>query len=297
MRDFQIFSDGACDIGTKNKEKYGITLIPFYVSLDHETYYKEVVELELDAYYKTLIEEKCYPKTSLPAVQDYMDAFLPALKAGKDIICLTISAQFSSSMQSAMTAKQMLEEDFPDATIHIVNSALATLGQGILVMEMCKMKEAGKTLDEVLAYAEEAKVSARIHFLVGDLSYLEAGGRIGKAASISGSILKIKPLLVLKDGELAAIGVARSQQKAFQKLLDFTTAYYNENNENPADFTMAVATTNDWDALAGLYKNATATFPTATFTNPFQIGATISSHTGPGTTGVCCVRKWESLVK
>lgn len=297
MRDFQIFSDGACDIGTKNKEKYGITLIPFYVSLDHETYYKEVVELELDTYYKTLIEEKCYPKTSLPSVQDYMDAFLPALEAGKDIICLTISALLSSSIQSAMTAKQMLEEDFPDATIHIVNSTLATLGQGILLLEMCKMKEAGKSLEEVLAYAEAAKISAFINFLVGDLSYLEAGGRIGKAASISGSILKIKPLLVLKDGELSATGVARSQQKAFQKLLDMTTQYLKESGENPSDFTMTVATTNDWDALASLYENAKEAFPEAAFEKPFQIGATISSHTGPGTTGVCCVRKWESLAK
>ncbi|WP_317854016.1 DegV family protein [Chakrabartyella piscis] len=297
MRKFQIFSDGACDIGTKNQEKYGIGLVPFYVSLDHETYRKEVVELPLDDYYKVLTEGKCYPKTSLPSVQDYMDAFLPALQADKDIICLTISTTLSSSLQAAMTAKQMLEEDFPEATIHIVDSQQATIGQAILVTEMGRMQQDGKSLAEALAYVEEAKITSRINFLVGDLSYLEAGGRIGKVASISGSILKIKPLITLKNGEIVASGVSRSQHKAFQKILDMTKAYFTETGEDPSDYAMATATTNDWEVLKEFTVSAKEAFPTVDFGEPYQIGATISSHTGPGTSGICFVKKYETIIK
>ena len=86
MAEYQIFSDGACDIGFAKAKELGIGLIPFYISIDHETYYKEIQEISLEEYFRYMTEEKGYPKTSLPSIQDYMDAFRPALEAGKDIM-------------------------------------------------------------------------------------------------------------------------------------------------------------------------------------------------------------------
>lgn len=161
MADFQIFSDGACDMGHELAKEYDIKIIPFYVSLDHETYYKELEELSLEKYYEFLSGDKNYPKTSLPSVQDYIDAFRPALEEGKDLICLTITATLSSSVQSAMTAGNMLAEEFPNAKIHIMNSWHCTGSQALMLMEAAKMKRAGRTMAETIDYLERAKVDAK----------------------------------------------------------------------------------------------------------------------------------------
>lgn len=294
MANFQIFSDGACDIGLENSKKYDVKIIPFYVSLDHEIYLKELTELSLEMFYQNITEERGYPKTSLPSVQDYIDAFLPTLKNGEDVICLTITHTLSSSSQSAMTAKLMLEEDFPNAKIHIVNSWHATGSQCLILTEMAKMKAAGKSLEEVLTYAEKAKHDARIHFFVGDLSYLEVGGRVGKLATLSGGILKIKPIIILNGGEINVGGVTRSRQKALDKILDITKKHFKETGENPADYITTIGTTTIWDDIPAFEAKVKEAFPEMEFVAPLQIGATIASHTGPGTSGICFTKKYQA---
>ena len=149
MADYQIFSDGACDIGFGKAAELNIQLIPFYVSIDHENYHKEILEISLDDYFHFMTEEKGYPKTSLPSIQDYVDAFTPALEAGKDVICLTMTRSLTASQESAMTAKSMLEEDFPDRRIEVINSWVATGAQMLLLMEMARMQKNGKSFEEV----------------------------------------------------------------------------------------------------------------------------------------------------
>ncbi|WP_313525745.1 DegV family protein [Anaerotignum sp.] len=294
MADYQIFSDGACDIGKEREKEFGISLIPFYVSLDHEKYYKEIEEISLDEYYKYMTEQKGYPKTSLPSVQDFIDAFRPVLQEGKDIICLTITPSLSSSIQSATTAKLMLEEEFPNAKIYVINSWNITGSQTLMLMEMARMKKDGKTIDEVLDYVEKAKSDARIHFMVGDLSYLEIGGRIGKIATLSGSILKIKPLIILKGGEINVGGAVRSRKKGLTKLVEITTEHFKTTGENPKDYISLVGTTNVWEDVPEFEDDLKKALPDMEFIQSFQIGATVASHTGPGTIGVCFAKKYEA---
>ncbi len=294
MADYQIFSDGACDIGKEREKEFGISLIPFYVSLDHEKYYKEIEEISLDEYYKYMTEQKGYPKTSLPSVQDFIDAFRPVLQEGKDIICLTITPSLSSSIQSATTAKLMLEEEFPNAKIYVINSWNITGSQTLMLMEMARMKKDGKTIDEVLDYVEKAKLDARIHFMVGDLSYLEIGGRIGKIATLSGSILKIKPLIILKGGEINVGGAVRSRKKGLTKLVEITTEHFKTTGENPKDYISLVGTTNVWEDVPEFEDDLKKALPDMEFIQSFQIGATVASHTGPGTIGVCFAKKYEA---
>ncbi|KAF5072964.1 DegV family protein [Anaerotignum sp.] len=294
MADYQIFSDGACDIGKERGKEFDISLIPFYVSLDHQKYYKEIEEISLDEYYRFIIDENGYPKTSLPSVQDFIDAFRPALQQGKDIICTTVTHSLSSSIQSATTAKLMLEEEFPNAKIYVVNCWHITGSQTLILMEMARMKKAGKTIDEVLEYVEKAKFDARIHFMVGDLSHLEVGGRIGKIAALSGSILKIKPLIILKGGEISVGGAVRSRKKGLAKLVDISINHFKSTGENPKDYIAHIGTTNVWDEVPEFEEALKKAFPEMEFVAPFQIGATVASHTGPGTTGFCFAKKYEA---
>lgn len=293
MAEFQIFSDGACDIGFEKAEELGIILVPFYVSIDHETYHKEILELSLDEYFRYMTEEKGYPKTSLPSIQDYIDAFRPSLEAGKDVICLTMTRTLTSSIESARTAKQMLEEEYPDARIHVINSWLGTGAQSLMLQEMARMQKDGKTLQEVVAYTEKAKIDGRIHFMVGDLSYLEIGGRIGKLAVLSGSILKIKPIIILKGGEIGVGGVVRSRKKGFSRIAEVTKNHFAETGENPAHYIATVGTTTIWEDIPDFEAMLKEAVPDMDYLPPFQIGATIATHTGPGTTGICFVKKYE----
>lgn len=292
MADYQIFSDGACDIGFERAAELNIRLIPFYVSIDHENYHKEILEISLDEYYHSMTEEKSYPKTSLPSIQDYIDAFRPALEAGKDILCITMTRTLTASLESAMTAKSMLEEDFPHRNIHVINSWLATGAQSLLLMEMARMQKNGKSLEDVVSYVEKAKVDARIHFMVGDLSYLEIGGRVGKVAALSGSLLKIKPIIILKGGEIGVGGVCRSRKKGFSQIVDVTVKHFKESGENPADYIATAGTTNIWEDIPA-FEEMLKEKVQMDYLPPFQIGATIATHTGPGTTGICFVKKYE----
>ena len=294
MADYQIFSDGACDIGFERAAELNIQLIPFYVSIDHENYHKEILEISLEDYFHYMTAEKGYPKTSLPSIQDYIDAFRPALEAGRDILCLTMTRSLTASQESALTAKSMLEEDFPNAKIHVINSWVATGAQMLMLMEMARMQKNGKTLEEVVSYVEKARGDARIHFMVGDLSYLEVGGRIGKLATLSGGLLKIKPLIILKDGEIGIGGVCRARKKGLTQIVEITKKHFKETGENPADYIATLGSNTIWDDMDAFSALAQEAAPGMTFLPPFQIGATISSHTGPGTTGFCFVKKYEA---
>ena len=293
MADFQIFSDGACDLGLKMSKDLDITLIPFYVSLDHEKYYKEIFELSLDEYYHDMVENNGYPKTSLPSVQDYIDAFRPVLEQGKDVFCLTITHALSSSIQSAQTAKMMLDEEFPERTICVIDSWNITGSQALLLMECSRMKRDGKTLDEIASYVEKAKNDTRIHFMVGDLSHLQVGGRIGKLATLSGSILKIKPVIVFKSGDISFGGAVRSRKKGMARIADLTRNYFKESGEDPSHYIALVGTTNTWEEIPEFRALMEPTMPGADWRESFQIGATVATHTGPGTLGTCFVKKYE----
>ncbi len=296
MSEFQIFSDGSCDMERNVAAEHNINIIPFYVSLDYQHYYKEIEELSLETFYKNIVEEHNFPKTSLPSVQDYADAFTPVLEKGQDIICFTITDTLSGSYQSATTAKLMLEETYPDAKIYIVNSWNATGSQYLMALEASKMQKAGHSIDEVYAFAEKSRADSRIFFMIGSLKHLEKGGRIGKIAALSGSILNIKPLIVLKGGEISLAGVARSRKKGMQKLADLTRAHFEKNGQNPADYRFVVGTTNTWEEVEPFQDFLKNAIPQISFRKAFQIGATIATHTGPGTLGICLVKKFESYL-
>lgn len=295
MSQFQIFSDGAADIPIKVAKENSIEVIPFYVSLDGEHYLKEMTELSLDVYYKEFVEKHLFPKTSLPSVQDYIDAFTPALESGKDILCFNITTTLSGSHQSANTAGEILSEKFPEAKIYIMDSWLATGAQEFLIVEAARMQRDGLSIDQVKANCEKLRHSARIMFMVGGLDHLQKGGRIGKVGAAAGGILKIKPLIELKDGEISLAGVTRSRKGGMKKLAEITKGYFEKTGEKIDDFLFTVGETNTPEEIEAFQEELRGAMPSVVFEKNFLIGATISAHTGPGTLGVCFLKKYDRL--
>ena len=216
MSDFVILSDSSCDLPDSVVNEYNIELIPFYVSFDQNTYYKERVELTIRDFYNTLRKKNVFPKTSLPSVNDYMKIFTSYIRENKGIICFCLTSKFSGSYQAAVNAKNILLEEYPDAKIEVINSIQATAGQGLIVLQAAKMQKAGYSMEDTVRKIEILKETARITFFVDTLEYLEKGGRIGKVSALIGGVLNFKPLIVVKEGELIPYGKIRGRKKALK---------------------------------------------------------------------------------
>lgn len=295
MKDYKIFCDSACDTPIEILHQHDITLIPFYISFDQENYEKEIEEMSIPVFYERLTSEKIFPKTSLPSVHDYMKHFKKAIDAGNDILCICLNSRFSGSYQAAVNAKLMLEEDYPDVNIEVINSIQATSCEGLIVLQAAYMKEAGYSLEKNAATLAEIKKTARIMFTVGSLEYLQKGGRIGKVSSLAGTMLNLKPLIQLKDEELIPYGTIRGRNKSLEKTLQMVKDYFEENNERYDEYDF-VLTTGTAHAEAEKFKVSVENLIGRKIDYPvFTIGVTIGTNTGPDAIGICFVKKHDFI--
>ncbi len=294
MKEYRIFSDSSCDVPPSLIEQYGITLVPFYVTFDQENYYKENIEITNTEFYAQLTKGGIFPKTSLPSVQDYMNCFTEAIEEGKDVLCVCLTQKFSGSYQSAVNAKNILEEKYTEAKIVIVDSIQATAGQGLVVMQAAYMQQAGFTIEETVNRIEEIKETARIMFTVDTLEYLAKGGRIGKATSLAGTMLNLKPMIQLKDAELIPYSNVRGRKKALDKLLFMVEEYFKENNEKYEDYDFCFANATSIEETEQVQKRVEELTGVKITYPVFQIGVTIGTYTGPGALGVCFIKKYNA---
>ncbi len=294
---YQIISDSSCDIPADLIEEKGIYVVPFYVSFDDETYYKENEEIEVRGFYQKMVDNPdVFPKTSLPSVEDYIEAFTPFIKEGKDIVCICISTKFSGSYNSASTAKDVLLESYPDARITVIDAMVNTVLQGLLVLEAARMQENGLTYEETVENIERIKLTGRIIFTVGDMDYLIHGGRVGKVMKVAVNALKIRPMIILKDGELFPFGVARSRKKSLQKILDKVNEHFAEIEESPDDYEIVIGYGYDYDEALEFRDELVQSlsgYSSKKNVDLFQIGATIGVHIGPYALGVGLIRKYD----
>lgn len=293
---YHIISDGSCDLPPELTKEKNITVVPFYVSFDEEHYQKEIVEIGIREFYQEMVDNsKVYPKSSMPSVQDYMDAFLPFVKEGTPIICICITTKFSGSMQSALNAKEMLLEEYPKAEITVIDATVNTVLQGQYVLEAVRLRDRGAGYKETVARLEEIKSTGRIFFTVGDMEYLKHGGRIGKVAGVAGSVLGIRPVITLKQGEIFPSGIGRSRRKTLDKTIDLLLAYLKEENADIDHYSLAVGYGYDYEEAAAFRDHVVEVLNENGYlvdTIPiYQIGATIGVHTGPYPLGLGVIEK------
>ena len=289
---YQIVSDGSCDLDQSLVEQYQIHVVPFYITKDGITHQKEIEEIGIRDFYQFMVDHKdIFPKTSMPSVEDYITTFRPILENGDDIICICITTKFSGSYNSANTAKQMLEEEYPHQNITIIDATVNTVLQGLLVIQACQMRDLEYSYEKTIEIINDIKSTGRIFFTVGNFEYLIHGGRIGKVAGVAAKTLGIKPLIVLKDGEIFASGVTRGREKSKRKIIENTIQHFKELNVDPKTYAFCVGY--GYDKEEGekfrndLFESLKQAFPN--FQEDIllqQIGATIGVHTGPYPIGV-----------
>jgi DegV family protein with EDD domain len=290
---FQIISDGGCDFTVEETQKHNVQIIPFYVTLDQETFLKEGVDITKEEYFKRLLNDKTlFPKTAQPSPQDYIDVYTPYLKEGKDILSLTISSKLSGTYNSATLAATTLKEEFPKRSIIVVDSLNAANGEGLLLREIISMRDAGLSLEETAKIAEDIKKTIRIYFTLESLEYLRRGGRVGPTTALVGGILGLRPVLQLVDGTVDQLDSVRGSKKVLQWIAQGVTAALEDDKDN-VNISIGHILKAD-DALK--VKKIIESSLDVNITNPIaEVGATIGTHAGPGALVVSYCKKYENF--
>ena len=291
---FQVISDSGCDFTKEEANNHNVHVVPFYVSFDHENYLKEGVDISRDDYFNKLINEKAlFPKTSQPSPQDYIDAYTPYLKEGKDIISVTISSELSGSYASTVIAKDALAEEFPDRQIILIDSRNASVGQYLTLKEIIKMRDAGLEVIETERIAREILKTIRVYFTVENLEYLKRGGRIGPTTALIGGILGLCPILQLADGSLSQLDNVRGKKNALRLIEEAMVFALKDEVENINMVISHILSENDAANFVGNVEKAL----NMKIQNPISgIGLTIGAHTGPGALAFAYCRKYDNFL-
>lgn len=293
---FQIVTDSSWDI-QNGAEELNVKVIPFSMTLDGgKTYQKEDIELPVRDLYEFMVKNpNKFPKTAQPALEDYFEVFEEIAKAGNDILCFTLSSKLTGSINSALLAKTMIEDQYPNTKVEVIDTTLATVLQGIGIREITRYRDRGATIEQAASRAKEIFTTGRIFFTVENLDYLIAGGRVGKAKGAAANAFNIRPLILLKEGELFNNGVAHGRKKSLTKILNQMVDYIAENKIDVNKYTFVVGFGYDKDEGEKFFERVKSTVE-ETFSNPIeisleQIGGLIGVYTGPYPIGIGMIEK------
>ena len=293
---FHIVSDSSCDLGRERALALGVDLVSYYVSLGDEVYYREERDLSTREFYQRMADNPgVFPKTSMPTIQDYLDVFRPLAREGIPILCICLNARFSGSWQCARNAGEALREEFPQVRLQVLDSQLATVLQGQLVEEAVLMRDQGRTLEETVAALEDIRSSGRIFFTTNDLDYLRHGGRIGKAAAATGTLLKVKPIIGYQDCGLVSHGIAQGRKKSLQRVRELFLHHVQRQGLDLSQWRVVTGFGLDqaeYDAFTdSVFAGLEEMGRPAPRSQAYQIGVTIGVHTGPTPIGVGILRR------
>lgn len=265
----KIVTDSTSDIPQELADELGIITIPQYVIFGNKCY-KDRVDIFEDEFYNKLARDHIQPTTSQPTVQDFLDVYNELGKDTDGIVSIHISTGMSGTVNSAEQAKKLTSTKCP---IEIIDSRKISMALGVAVIAAAKLAKDGKGFQEIVDAVHTMIPCIHEIVMFDTLEYLARGGRIGKARSLVGSLLDIKPLLTLKDGEFAPVQQVRSKDRAKKKLLEFATSF-----DNIVDICGLHST--NCEEIAELIKQI-HNFPTERIILA-RMGPVIGTHTGPG---------------
>jgi DegV family protein with EDD domain len=213
----KIVTDSTADLPDELVKEMGITVVPIYVRFGEEVL-RDRVDISEDEFYERLQHDPVHPNTTQPTPQDFVDVYQKLSADADGIVSIHISGKLSGTCNSALMARETMGNECP---IEVVDSEVLSMALGLVVIAAATAAKAGKSMDEVVEAAKQVMPKIRLLFLLDTLKYLLLGGRIGKVKALLGSILNVKPMLTLKDGELVPAGQARTRAKGIDRLFEF----------------------------------------------------------------------------
>ena len=213
----KIMTDSTSYIDEKLRSELDIKVIPLYVSFQ-DISMKET-EIENEEFYE-MMEQKGIPVSSQPSLGELYEEMVKIVAKGDDLLCIFLSSEMSGTYASACKVKEKVLEKYQDAKIHILDSRSNSMQLGFATIVAARAAKMDKPLDKVKEIAEQNIKRSRFLFIPDNLVYLEKGGRIGGASALIGKILKIIPVLTVRDGKTTILKTVRTKVKAIKAMID-----------------------------------------------------------------------------
>lgn len=283
MREYVISCCSTADLTEEHFKKRNLSYICFHYELDGKQYPDDLGKsIPFDQFYKAM-QQGAQTKTSQINAEEFIEYFEQILKDGKDILHLCLSSGISGVMNSALLAKQELEEKYPDQKILIVDSLAASSGYGLLMDKLADLRDEGMTIDELYEWANTHKQNLHHWFFSTDLTFFIRGGRISKTAGAIGGLLNICPLLnVDYEGKLVPRFKIRTKKKVIRAIVDKMEEFAEDGLDYSGKcYISQSACYEDARQVADLVEQRFPKLNGKVEIN--NIGTTIGSHTGPGT--------------
>ena len=272
---FKLITDSCCDLPDEMVARLDLTVTQLSEEMDGRAFTNdEMTPVEL----YTHLRNGKLPKTAAVNPDGWAELIRPALQAGQEVLVLAFSSGLSATYQSAVIAAGELREEFPDRKLIVIDTLCASIGQGLLVYTAAKLREQGKSIDEVAAWVEDHKKNVCHWVTVEDLMHLKRGGRVSAATAVVGTMLSIKPIIRVDDeGKLENLAKARGRKASLNYLLDRMA----ESFDPELSDTVFIG---HGDCLADAQTLESAIRSRFGVKNVYinYVGAVIGAHTGPG---------------
>ncbi|MFC1946213.1 DegV family protein [Chloroflexota bacterium] len=217
----RIVTDSLCDIEGDLVGELGIDIVPVYVRFGEEVY-RDRVEMTTQEFYRRLVAGPNLPTTTQPPPADFLAVYERLAKETDEILVVNLSSKLSGTYESAMQAKNMMEGK---CRIEVIDSETVIMGLGVIIAALAKKAKSGAGLDELMAFVKGAMPRSHAIMALDTLKYLAKGGRIGKAQGLLGSLLSVKPILTIKEGEVHPVTRMRSRAAATDYLYNFVAGF------------------------------------------------------------------------
>lgn len=273
----KVVTDSTAYLPEEVVQEYDIRVVPLYVHFGEEAF-REGVDLSVEEFYSRLKAAPQLPTTSQPSAGEFLEVFQELTGDGHEVIVLTISSKISGTWNSARAAKEML----PDAPISVIDSLSTAVGLELMVDAAIQGAAAGATRQEIVDQVEQIREKIRLFFVVDTLEYLAKGGRIGNARAFLGTVLKVKPILVLHDGAIEPLEQVRTKRKAVARILELVGECIGDGGSHArVALTHALAPEETKALGQEIHSRLACAEPSMS-----DLGPVIGTHTGPGAIAV-----------
>jgi DegV family protein with EDD domain len=267
----KIVTDSTADLSPEMARELGITVVPVYIRFGGKTY-RDGIDIGCDEFYRRLTTSNVLPTTSQPAPADFASAFTLLAGERDDIISIHLSRKTSGTYDAALQGKEIAGLL---SRIEVIDSLSVSMGLGLIAITAARVAMAGANLREVLGKVKETIPHIRMMGVFDTLKYLVLGGRIGKAKALAGSLLHVKPLITMREGELVPAGMARTRTAAIERILDMV-----KSSRKVEEVGITYSTTpTEAVSLRGRLGSILA----KEVIHITRLGPALGVHTGPGT--------------
>jgi DegV family protein with EDD domain len=276
MSKVAIVTDSTSDIPKEMLDKFNITVVPLKVIFGEESFLDDGKEITLDEFYQKIRTSEKLPTTTQPTPKDFINIYTELLKENESIISIHISKKMSGTINSAETARK----EIPEKDINIIDPGYVSFPLGFIVLKAARLAAEDKSKEDILRSINDLKTKINVLFVPSTLEYLKKGGRIGKAKGLIASLLEIKPILTLHDGEVSQFKTTRRWNQAKNEIINSMKAMI----KNPQNLIVSVGDSDAKDEGEEMYMRIKETFNPKEISR-FDIGVIVGTHLGPG--GLC----------